>query len=252
MHSRQLYAALGNTRTFAIDRAFMRHTFQVSFVSHLGLKRKYCFGVPDASTRQRWGVLLQRQIKLTHASVAEQQQTYSRVRQVAEGVALQVLRDAVIAPEDKEGKRGARNGSVSLAYPVQVGKLEDGLGPLQPKAVGAGAAGAASGNGHADSVQASGLVQMQTGKELVLLCRQNSLLGGLLDLLQAGKGNGEGGATEQRAAYGAYGMGVEMGNGTAHGNGNQHGLGLDQANALEVEPKRVARNGSVRYGGGRV
>lgn len=37
-----------------------------------------------------------------------------------------------------------------------------------------------------------GMMDIQTGKELVLLCRQNSLLPGLLEVLQAGVGAGGG------------------------------------------------------------
>lgn len=200
-----LYASLGNSRTFTVERAFMRHTFHVAFVSHLGQKRKYCFSVPDAAARAKWGTTLNRQIWV--AQVKKQQQANGVnlktpedcVRRAAEAVALQVLRDALIAAEDKNEEhvggsatphshghvspsskqtssipaRVLRQGSVSVAY-IKAHAEEADLGPLQPTR-----------GHHSDG---SGMVELQTGKELVLLCRQNSLLPAVLALLQKGAG----------------------------------------------------------------
>lgn len=162
----------------------MRHTFHVSFVSHLGLKRKYCFSVSDANTRTKWGNVLQRQINSTttlkRITVTDHRE---KIRHAAEVVSLQVLRDALIPPEDKPEEpsrtvepppRPQRMGSVSLAYPLNQGRGETQLGPLVPGRVGA--------KGDANS----GMVECKNGKELVLLCRQNSLLPGVLELLQSG------------------------------------------------------------------
>lgn len=178
-----LYASIGNTRTMTVERAFMRHTFHVAFVSHLGLRRKYCFSVADAQTRQRWGALLHRQVAATRQakaalSLGPSASQWDQVRLAADSVALQVLRDALIPPDEKRSERpelGGRKGSVSATYMQGLGRGESGLGPLQPS----------KGTGMEDKTQ-RGLVEVQTGKELVLLCRQNSLLPGLLELLQAG------------------------------------------------------------------
>lgn len=183
-----LYGSIGNIRTFAVERAFMRHTLHVAFVSPTGLKRKYCFSVLDSETRQKWGQLLTRQIStmqtLTSRPIINAQQ---RIRQAAQAVSLQVLRDALIPPEEKsepvekkERDRLVRAGSVSVTYDQQMGKQEGDLGPLQPSKVVGG------------STKQSGLLEVQSGKELVLLCRQNSLLPGLLELLQTGVGDGNG------------------------------------------------------------
>jgi hypothetical protein len=148
--SSPFYAAVGNTRTFTIERAFMAHTFQLAFVNHVGVKRKYCFSVDDAETRKRWGQVLSSQIKRSEGK---------RLR-AAETVALQVLRDALIGKED--ARRG-RSNSVSAAFSHELGSTT-----------------------HVSSDKDSGLLDVQTGKELVLLCRQNSLLPLVLSFLQSG------------------------------------------------------------------
>ncbi|KAL1412940.1 hypothetical protein Q8F55_000689 [Vanrija albida] len=181
------YADIGNTRTFHVERAFMRHTFQVSFLSHLGMKRKYCFSVADAATRQRWASMLTRQVQLTTEAkhAGDESSVAARTRRAAETVSLHVLRDALIAPEEKAApakpigsgantpSRTARAGSVSIAYAAKAANEEAVLGPLHPT------------RGHHSDRQ-SGMVEVQTGKELILVCRQNSLLPGVLELLQSG------------------------------------------------------------------
>ena len=182
--SSALYAALGNARTFTVERAFMRHTFHVSFTSHTGSKRKYCFSVQDAAIKSKWGSHLQKQIIATTNSKQNRGHTKrDKIRQAAEVVSLQVLRDALIPPEEKEEAvpaanrppaRVQRTGSVSVAYPLQQGKAESDLGPL------------VSGRPANRGEKVKSLVDVKNGKELVLLCRQNSLLPGVLELLQAG------------------------------------------------------------------
>ncbi|GMK57728.1 hypothetical protein CspeluHIS016_0405620 [Cutaneotrichosporon spelunceum] len=188
-----LYPTLGNSRSFLVERAFMRSTFCVAFPHHLGGKRKYCFSVPEASLRTKWGAALSRQTWL--ASTKKQQQTSGPVSKTAEGrthraaeaVALQVLRDALLPNEDKGEEvnrsprsnaassilaRVLRHGSISAAYPKQAPDEADL--PLLPT------------RGHSSATP--GLVELRTGKELVLLCRQNSLLPAVLELLQKGAG----------------------------------------------------------------
>jgi hypothetical protein len=177
----------------------MAHTFHVAFLSHTSSKRKYCFSVNDVETRSKWGNVLARLIAATRTAKS---QAASRIRQAAEGVALQVLRDAVIPPEEKMSKSAiskiARSRSVSVAYAHQAGRNERDLGELQASKP------AVEGDG------VGGLMDIQTGKELVLLCRQNSLLPGLLESLQAGIGSGNGGGAqyshERMECYGSQEM----------------------------------------------
>ena len=233
-----LYSGLGNARTFVIERAFMKHTFQLSFVSHMGVKRKYCFSVPDAGTRSRWAQALHRQINQTRT--LRSKQDTNELRKVAQLVSLQVLKDALL-PHRPSGHTGQdvahkssangdgngnvngngsangsvrmRQGSVSTTYRHLVSIEESELGPLQPPS------SALSPDG-----PQSGLVDVQTGKELVLLCRQNSLLPGLLELLTVGREDTSStspGITSTMKTTGSRDIG--NGSGNASGNGNTFG-----------------------------
>jgi hypothetical protein len=171
----------------------MRHTFQVAFHSHTGLKRKYCFSVPDQDALVRWTRLLNHQIATTGLT---KEDVKTPIRRAAEGVALQVLRDAVIPPENVKGKN-VRSGSVSLAY-IAGGEP----GPTQ----------ASRGSG-IDLGKTSGMLEVQTGKDLVLVCRQNSLLPGLLELLQAGVGDGNASKQKDNAPGGLARLASRRGQG---------------------------------------
>ncbi|WVQ65857.1 uncharacterized protein L199_004035 [Kwoniella botswanensis] len=213
-----LYGNLGNTRLFTIERAFMKYTFHVSFTSHLGLKRKYCFSLNDLESKRRWGKLLSKQINLTKQTKSSAITTVQeKIRQTAENVSIQVLRDALIPSEwksqhqpidasamisngngcrvDSNNNRGrdrssaskektTRSGSVSISYTKPL-KEEYDLGPLVPTKSTNPPLGL---NGQE---RQSGIMEIQTGKELVLLCRQNSLLPGLLGLLHSAKEGAE-------------------------------------------------------------
>ena len=181
---RAVYASVGNTRTITVERAFMKNTFQVGFASHTGVKRKYCFSVGDASMRRKWAMVLQRQINATktaHGTVANHPR--AAVRRAAEVVSLQVLRDALISPDTKDDKaargilgRTQRSGSVSLALVGANGSTE--VNKRDQDETG--------GDGDDQHERPSGMIEVKNGKELVLLCRQNSLLPGVLELLQSG------------------------------------------------------------------
>lgn len=153
----------------------MRNTFHVSFMSPTDQKRKYCFSVPSDEMKIKWGQVLQKQIAFCKSkSKSHSSPDQKQLRHIAEKVSLQVLKDAVIPPDDTSKQTRARQGSVSTTYEHTAGRDEKALGPL--------IAPAKSG-----SERTSGLVEIRTGKELVLLCRQNSLLPGLLELLSAGR-----------------------------------------------------------------
>jgi len=131
-------------------------------------------------------VVLQRQISATKAArTVTADHPRAAVRRAAEVVSLQVLRDALIPPETKDDKaardilgRPQRSGSVSLAL-TGANESNDIMARDQY-------AGAGDGVGDDEQERTSGMVEVRNGKELVLLCRQNSLLPGVLELLQSG------------------------------------------------------------------
>lgn len=69
---------------------------QLSFTNHLDLKRKYMFSCRDAETRSRWLRLLRERIAVSAATPLPA----TAAQAAANAVAVQVLRDAVLAPDE--------------------------------------------------------------------------------------------------------------------------------------------------------
>ena len=90
------YQGLPLNKAFSIERAFMQHTFQISFVNHLEVKRKYMFSTLSQDVRARWTKGLRERIE----SCVARPPPATRALLAGEMVAVQVLRDALIAPED--------------------------------------------------------------------------------------------------------------------------------------------------------
>ncbi|KAI0360829.1 hypothetical protein OH77DRAFT_1446007 [Trametes cingulata] len=130
------YAGLPLSSPVVVERSFMRNTFQVAFVNHTGLKRRYMFSVDDPLIRHQWTVSLKRQIDI--ATTAAQTQAHSSgllINPAAEALAFKVLQDTLISPEDGgssylssypspveqalarlTGANRSRSGSVSSSY----------------------------------------------------------------------------------------------------------------------------------------
>ncbi|KDQ10107.1 hypothetical protein BOTBODRAFT_178478 [Botryobasidium botryosum FD-172 SS1] len=181
-----LYTGLPLSKTFQVERAFMRHTFTVGFHSTLGVKRKYMFSVDDRSVHQHWVSILRTQItrSVMGDDTSDSRGLISvRTRRAAEAVALQVLRDALISPEDTAAMAEAPHGS-SLLQPQPQRNTAPANAPTAATA--AAAATATAGDQSADSFS-----QMRgapsSGHDLVLICQQNSLIPLILSFLHAVK-----------------------------------------------------------------
>ncbi|KAI0373578.1 hypothetical protein BV20DRAFT_962784 [Pilatotrama ljubarskyi] len=95
------YSGLPLSSPVVVERSFMRNTFQIAFVNHTGLKRRYMFSVDDPLIRHQWTVSLKRQIDI--ATAASQTQAHSSgllINPAAEALAFKVLQETLISPED--------------------------------------------------------------------------------------------------------------------------------------------------------
>jgi hypothetical protein len=237
LHS-PLYASVGQNRAIKIERSFMKHTFQATFTPQQGKPRKFCFSVPDAAAHAKWGQLLQRQIsRVTAHKMRVPQSPVDHTRQATEEMSLQVLKDALVMTRTEEehekqevlasrGEHGDkagndRKGSVSVT-------LEPNLH-----------------NGQ-DRAQLPGTTQ--TGKELVLLCRQNSLLPGILELLhvEPGQVDHSGRSNNRHAFQNGHEEDHTMTHGFGHGN---HGQSNGLARPLHHHPVEANVNSSIPTGG---
>ncbi|SCV73391.1 BQ2448_7317 [Microbotryum intermedium] len=90
------YQGLPMNKAFSIERAFMQHKFQVSFTNHLNVKRKYMFSTLNAGLQVAWlRHLRERIVAAVAASPAP-----AAALLAAESVAVQVLQDVLIAPDE--------------------------------------------------------------------------------------------------------------------------------------------------------
>ena len=201
-------------KTFSVERAFMNHTFQIAFVNHLGVKRKYLFSMGGADAKFTWVETLRKQIETAPLV----QEDTPRATKVADAVSLQVLRDALIAPEEpvpvlvntkptapnyrpgfvtppasRNGLRSAaglqRSNSISKTYAHGLGRAEADLGegrrPSGTLLPGAGAQASAA-LGRRGSRDDTVVVQSRSGTEIITMVQQNSLLPLVLGLASAG------------------------------------------------------------------
>ncbi|KAI0633900.1 hypothetical protein C8Q77DRAFT_822680 [Trametes polyzona] len=94
------YAGLPLSSPVAVERSFMRNTFQLAFVNHTGLKRRYMFSVDDPLIRHNWIVSLKRQIEIATTASQVEAGSSSSTSRAAEALAFKVLQETLISPED--------------------------------------------------------------------------------------------------------------------------------------------------------
>ena len=210
------YRNIPINKTFAVERAFMSHTFQIAFVNHLGVKRKYLFSMADAQSKLKWLEALRFRIEIPGNDADA-----PRESQVAAAVALQVLRDSLITPEEpvpvltkttqlhprsglhsppgsRAGLRSAgglqRSNSVSKTYSHGAGKAELDLQerrpsntPYAPSLLSVGASIVSNGRRGSRDEEKIGIIR--TGHEIVTSSQQNSLLPLVLGLVATGAGH---------------------------------------------------------------
>lgn len=195
-----LYTGLPLSNKFSVERAFMRNTFQVSFVRHTEQPRKYMFSVEGSLVHQQWMNVMRRQIARAveaDESMAPIGPLSAQSRRAAEAVAVQVLRDTLIAPDDI---RAANPNPHRSAF----GHARAGSS--------LGAMLAYGGEGLVSGIQSPSIPKgaPRTGHDLVTTCQQNSLLPLVLGFLHSridkDREEGEGEAKKSWASGSANGF----------------------------------------------
>lgn len=206
------YKNIPINKTFAVERAFMNHTFQIAFVNHLSVKRKYLFSMNSAETKYDWVDTLKQRIE----NAPLEQEGTPKATKIAAAVALQVLRDALLAPEEaptlilsnkptfggrtgfgsppssRQGLKSAagmqRSNSISKTYAHGAGKAES---DLNERAIANSSAhlevavSMARRGSKDDEKQTSA---SKTGAEIINIVQQNSLLPLVLGFVSIGAG----------------------------------------------------------------
>ena len=207
------YAGLPLSSPVVVERSFMRNTFQVAFLNHTGLKRRYMFSVDDPIIRHQWTVSLRRQIDIASAPQPAGPST-SRAPGL---LAFRVLQDTLLGPDDVAAAAVAPYLSAvdqALAHlngaRSRSGSVSSVLGRRRMDAAAAGAAAS-----HVRSKSRSQLYRQQgagqmeseldedeecspppsrpegrlwSGHDLQVVCRQNSAIPALLAYLRVGLG----------------------------------------------------------------
>ncbi|KAF9412102.1 hypothetical protein BGZ94_001143 [Podila epigama] len=150
--------------TVAVERQFMRHTFQVSLLNDLGTRRRYLFGTSSGAEKDEWARVL------TECLVEVKGQNAARLNEhtgLEQSIGLQILKELLLGVEASDeddvpaSKTGPEIGTVPMPMPAMVGgapmglgiPMEGHLGALQPvntntAAATIGTAGGSSSNTH--------------------------------------------------------------------------------------------------------
>jgi len=202
------YSGLPLSHTIVIERAFMRNTFQVAFLNHVGVKRRYMFSVDDPLIRHQWTVSLKKHVDDTTASSGNSMSSStssSRFYHAAELVAFKVLQETLIgkeasatasvfsdggpySPSPHSGTRGLRLGSAHVRsksrsqvyFHSKAGKNELDIGGTN----GLHSRGSSDGEPVPTNTQPD--TPVWTGRDLEIQCLQNSSIALVLSYLQVG------------------------------------------------------------------
>lgn len=219
---RPCYGHLPNTHTFVVERSFMQHIFYLTFQNHLGLKRKYLYSLQDAETKAHTFDIMQQFIERTR----EVKQNYhdttvmsSVSRQLADQISIKVLQTSLIDTSKEPKSSGSRRvkkdvqdpptpsrrlsnthttgfaEQSSLRQPAfQQNFLRDNVSPALEHTYRFDDTASAREIPIVEdidpkktlSINVEGNDRSHTGKELVFICRQNSLLPVVLGFLKYG------------------------------------------------------------------
>ncbi|KLO19415.1 hypothetical protein SCHPADRAFT_885330 [Schizopora paradoxa] len=208
------YSGLPLSTTVAVERAFMRNTFQVAFLDNVGRKRKYMFSVDDPVIRHEWTSSLRRQMDSAIASQSPDlpPPMSIQVYQAAESVSFKALQETLLANDaetpngvqSRTSPAGATNGfhkhnsSVPRISPSKdIYKRSQSRSQMYRYGEGRNEQELSNGLGeaHEEDHPMNGLdllediqgqdARLWTSSELELLCQQNSSISLVLSLLQA-------------------------------------------------------------------
>ncbi|KAJ3826291.1 hypothetical protein F5880DRAFT_1476511 [Lentinula raphanica] len=115
------YSGLPLGHTVNIERAFMRNTFQVAFLNHCGMKRRYMFSVDDPLIRHQWTVSLKKHVGDTTTTsmtfMSSSSSPSSRFYRAAELVAFKVLQEALTGKDVLQSGTASEFGDSGLQSP---------------------------------------------------------------------------------------------------------------------------------------
>ena len=145
---------LPTKHTIAIERQFMRHTFQISLLNDLGTRRRYLFGTSSATEKDEWARVLTECLLVAKGQNADRLNEHTGLEQ---SIGLQILKELLLGVEASDedevavapptkGTNGPTDALSSLPIPVTPTTI-GGLGLGIPIENGVGGTGALAGKG---------------------------------------------------------------------------------------------------------
>ena len=199
-----LYSGLPQSSSVVVERAFMRNTFQLAFSDMHRDRRRYMFSVDDPVLRHQWAASLKRQVEIASSNYAVlvSDSTTTKFQLAAEAVAFRVLYESLLC--DDSG-RNTRSLSPPPQSPPPNGTLHRFDAQQQQRSFGAYLHARSKSrsqwyhNSMAGKMEidlevpiddetdaAEGVIppqKMWKGKDIEVLCRQNSVVAGVISCL---------------------------------------------------------------------
>lgn len=117
------YSGLPLSHTIVVERAFMRNTFQLAFLTQEGAKRRYMFSVDDPIIRNLWATSLRHHIDSSTAAASAPSglsHDVAKFIKAADAVAFKVLQDTLMGnytPSHRPNGSYSTQDSGNGAYP---------------------------------------------------------------------------------------------------------------------------------------
>ncbi|EJU04372.1 hypothetical protein DACRYDRAFT_99024 [Dacryopinax primogenitus] len=167
------YTGVPLSKTVLVERAFMKNTFQLAFVNHLGVKRKYLFSMDDLFRVTEWTNTLSREINKRKSMEAPLREKDAERKAAADVIAFVTLRDLLLPREEKEPNSSAAD--TSAASYSRIGP------PKSPAAK-----------------ESPSDDRAYTGQQIIQTCIQNSLLASMILRAKPAKADGNFSDLEKR------------------------------------------------------
>ncbi|KAF7315611.1 SEC7 domain-containing protein [Mycena indigotica] len=99
------YSGLPLSSSLVIERAFMRNTFEIAFLNHNGVKRRYMFSMNDPVIRHEWVGALKRHIDSASSSISSASASHgtSRFHRATEIIAFKTLQQKLMGSQTTTG-----------------------------------------------------------------------------------------------------------------------------------------------------
>ncbi|KAF9935407.1 hypothetical protein FBU30_000005 [Linnemannia zychae] len=110
---------LPTKHTIAIERQFMRHTFQISLLNDLGTRRRYLFGTSSAAEKDEWARVLTECLLVAKGQNAVRLNEHTGLEQ---SIGLQILKELLLgveaSDEDELGPTQMNSKKESVPVPI--------------------------------------------------------------------------------------------------------------------------------------